>query len=180
MKRLFLYKLFQTSKKWFFVCVFFMIVYLFFFLKKMDTVFNPYNGMFAYNTKKQSITSTTAFKVNNKIVEYTKYLWWKKDFCENTETNYPKYIINNKTVLMDDYIIQKNISLKSKIFLKKRLTPDSSITKNWALWYCKFRGIDNNENAKLEFVRYDFDFNNAMKLIDSVSLFTLNAKYDIK
>ena len=52
-------------------------------MKKMDTVFTPYNGMFAFVNNKPDQTSTIAMKLDGKAIVYTNKLWWKKDFFEH-------------------------------------------------------------------------------------------------
>ena len=117
MKRFFLYKLFKSSKPWFIFCVLFILLYFFFFIKKMDSVFTPYNGMFAFVKTKPYKTTTIAVKLDNRLIYYTKNLWWKKDFFENSIAFYSSYVVNNKQVFLNDYIKQKSLSIGQKASL---------------------------------------------------------------
>ena len=174
MKRLFLYKLFKASKPWFNFCVLFTVLYLFFFLKKVDTVFTPYNGMFAFVKMKPYKTSTIAIKINNTIVPYSSNFWWKKDFFENSITLYSKYILNGKHVALTEYLKQKPFSILQKDFLIKRLTPDSVGVQSFPRWLLLYAEKNIPYNSTVEFIQYDFNFsNNKLHLADSISLFKI-------
>ena len=174
MKRFFLYKLFTVSKPWFIFCLFFVLLYFFFFVKKMDSVFTPYNGMFAFVNSDPNKTSTIAIKLNNKLVPYTNNLWWKKDFFENSFAFYSKYILNNKEVLLNNYIKQRSFSISKKEFLYKRLTPDSLKVKAYPLWLIQYADQKPIGNSILEFIKYDFNLlEGNLFLKDSTSLFKI-------
>lgn len=174
MKRTFLYKLFKSSKPWFIFCVLFIFLYFFFVTKKMDSVFTPYNGMFAFVNTKPYKTSTIAVKLDNRLMRYTKNLWWKKDFFENSIAFYSRYIVNYKQVPLNDYIKQKPFSIGQKEFLYKRLLPDSIDVKLFPGWLIHYAGESASENSILEFVKYEFSFlNNKLILTDSTTLFKI-------
>ena len=174
MKSFFLYRLFIVSKLWFVFCIFFILSYLLFFLKKMDSVFTPYNGMFAYVNAAPNKTSTIAIKLDDSLISYTHNLWWRKDFLENSIIIYSRYILHNKQVFLNDYINQKPFSSSQKEFLHKRLTPDSLKVKSYSNWLVTFLGQNPNNNSTLEFVKYDFNFmDEKLFLADSTSLFKI-------
>ena len=172
MKRFFLYRLFKESKAWFIFSILFLVLYLFFFMKKMDTVFTPYNGMFAFVNNKPDQTSTIAMKLDGKAIVYTNKLWWKKDFFENTIAFYSRYMLNAKKVALNDYIQQKPFSESQKEFLSNRLTPDSFLIKSYASWLLNFADEKVQKNSTIEIIKYDFEFlDNKLLLKDSISLF---------
>lgn len=174
MKRFFLYKLFKSSKPWFIFCVLFVLLYFFFFIKKIDSVFTPYNGMFAFVKTTPNKTTTIAVKLDNRLIPYTKNLWWKKDFFENSIAFYSRYIGNNKQVPLNDYIRQKPYSIGQKEFLYKRLIPDSVDIKFFPGWFIHYAGESASKNSILAFVKYEFSFsNNKLLLTDSTTLFKI-------
>ena len=140
----------------------------------MDSVFTPYNGMFAFVNDKPYKTTTIAIKLDNKLVPYSKYLWWKKDFFENSIAFYSRYILNAKQVALNNYIKQKPFSDPQKEFLYKRLTPDSVLVKSFPRWLEHYAGRDGTAHETMEFVKYDFNFlDSNLLLIDSTSLFKI-------
>ena len=174
MKSFFLYKLFKYSKPWFIFSIFFILFYLFFFMKKMDSVFTPYNGMFAFVNTKPNKTTTIAIKLDNKLVPYSNYWWWKKDFLENSIAFYSRYVLNAKQVALKDYIKQKPFSNYQKEFLYKRLMPDSVLSKSFPDWLLHYTNQYKTDNSILEFVKYDFNFSDSKLLLtDSTSLFKI-------
>jgi hypothetical protein len=175
MKRFFLYRLFTSAKPWFVFCILFILLYGFFFLKKMDTVFTPYNGMFAFVNAKADKTSTVAIKLNNTIVPYTTNLWWKKDFFENAIAFYSRFMLNGKQVPLNDYIKQKPLSAAQKQFLNKRLTPDSVAVRSFTRRLLLFANKKTTNSTTLEFVKYEFTFSDhRLLLTDSTSLLKIN------
>ena len=140
----------------------------------MDSVFTPYNGMFAFVNTKPYTTTTIAVKLDSRLIHYTKNPWWEKDFFENSIAFYSRYIVNNKQVFLNDYIKQKPFSMSQKEFLYKRLIPDSMNAKFYPMWLMHFSGEDVSENSILEFVQYKFSFlNNKLLLTDSTTLFKI-------
>ena len=140
----------------------------------MDSVFTPYNGMFAFINKNTYKTSTIAVKLNNTFVPYSNNLWWKKDFFENSISLYSRYIINSKQVGLFQYINRKSLNTAQKEFLFKRLTPDRCKVKIFPSWLVNYAGQGQNDNSSLEFLKYDFIFlDNKMVLIDSTILFKI-------
>ena len=140
----------------------------------MDSVFTPYNGMFAFVKTKPYKTTTIAVKLDNRLICYTKNLWWKKDFFENSIAFYSRYVLNNKQVFLNDYIKQKSFSIGQKEFLYKRLIPDSIEVKLFPGWLIHYAGEDTSKNSILEFVKYEFSFlNKKLLLTDSITLFKI-------
>jgi|GEM_PF-3292690 len=140
----------------------------------MDSVFTPYNGMFAFVKTKPYKTTTIAVKLDNRLIYYTKNLWWKKDFFENSIAFYSSYVVNNKQVFLNDYIKQKSFSIGQKEFLYKRLIPDSIDVKLFPAWLIHYAGEDASKNSILEFVKYEFSFlNKKLLLTDSTILFKI-------
>ncbi len=175
MKRFFLYRLYVAAKPWFIFCILFILLYGFFFLKKMDTVFTPYNGMFAFVNARADKTNTVAIKLNNTLVPYTTNLWWKKDFFENTIAFYSRYMLNGKQVSIKDYIKQKPLNAAQKEFLYKRLTPDSVTVRSFTRSLLRFANKNITDSTTLEFLKYEFTFSNHQLLLtDSTSLFKIN------
>ncbi|MFN0081806.1 MAG: hypothetical protein ACKVOM_04750 [Ferruginibacter sp.] len=175
MKRFFLYRLFAATKPWFIFCILFILLYSFFFFKKMDTVFTPYNGMFAFVNAKADRTSTVAIKLNNTLVPYTGNLWWKKDFFENVIAFYSRYLLNGKQVPLHNYIKQKPLSAAQKEFLNKRLTPDSAAVKSFTRKLLRFANKNVTDGTTLEFIKYDFTFSDhRLLLTDSTSILKIN------
>lgn len=143
-------------------------------MKKMDSVFTPYNGMFAFVNTKPNKTTTIAIKLDNKLVPYSNYLWWKKDFLENAIAFYSRYVLNARQVALKEYIKQKPFSNYQKEFLYKRLTPDSVLVKSFPRWLEDYVGKERNNYSMMEFVKYDFDFSDSKLLLtDSTSLFKI-------
>ena len=153
-----------------FICPFIF----FFFIKKIDSVFTPYYYIFSFVKTASNKTCTIAVKSNNKLLPYTKNLWWEKDFFENSIAFFSRYVANNKQVSLNDYIRQKPNGIGQEEFYYKRLIPDSVDVKFFLGWFIHYAGEKVSENSILEFVKYEFSFlNKKLLLTDSTALFKI-------
>ena len=97
MSSTFLYKLLKHSK-WAFVCVIlYIVLYVVLMFKKMDTAMFPYNNM--YSEPQHAQTTCCYLKINGKRINYTQFIYWKKDFLEQSVTKYADYVYHNKIII---------------------------------------------------------------------------------
>ena len=175
MKHLFLYRLFQHSKTAFAFIILFVIGYTIVFTKKMDMLFYPYNSMFSIDFTKDYTATTYAVRINGDPVKITDRLYWKKDFLEESITNYCKYLQYQRNVFLDDYLHTKIADSSTRSFFLQRLTPERKAAKKWPYWYCSFAGYAVPQNATIALMKYTFSFSEGKALItNSASIYQTN------
>ena len=168
MKKIFLYRLFKESKKFFGFAIIFIAGYAIVFCKQMDMLVFPINSMFSNNTAKDFSTITYAVKLNGNIVKITEDPYLKKDFSENSSQVFSKWITADGKDLMTG-LLEKRIkdSSKRKIFLSK-LTPALNTTQTWPVWFLKFHNLKIEKGDNIEIWKYKFKFEkNQFQLSDS-------------
>ena len=179
MNSFFLYRLYKHSKFTFVFAIIFIVVYSICISKKMDMLVFPYNNMFS-NTNYTNKTATTYFvKVNDKIMPYTHFMYWKKDFSEQALYNYACYIKNNNINYLESYIDQKISNKNKSKWLNGKLVPDSFSFTQWASWYASFTNNSILQNQKLELVEYKINFTKNIPFIVDSSTITSTIKSTI-
>lgn len=173
MNSFFLYRLYKHSKFAFVFVISFIAIYIICISKKMDMMFFPYNNMFS-NTITSNKTVTTYFlKVNDKKIPYTHFMYWKKDFSEETLTNYASYIKNNNSNYLESYIDQKLSDKNKSKWLKDKLSPKTISFFQWASWYASFANSSILQNQKFELVEYNIKFTENMpSIVDSSIIYS--------
>lgn len=136
----------------------------------MDTVFSPYNSMFAIDFTRQFNASTYLLKVNGQQVKYTHQPYWKKDFLEESLSNYSKFKLNDNMLFMDIYLNARISNDKAKKALSKRLIPNPDDTNKWLAWYVQFAGYTIPSGATIELWQYDLTFFNNKAIVKDSSI----------
>jgi hypothetical protein len=135
-----------------------MMVYITLFYKKMDMMPFPYNNMFSQQN--QETTHTTYFvKLNGKLIPYTSFMYWKKDFIEQAGYKYHEYIGLQQKNYLANYIAVKPWSPSTKALLEQRLTPSKLDFPTWVKWYTTFANAAIPKHAQFELVAYSAKFN---------------------
>lgn len=172
MQRLFLYRLYHHSRIAFLLVVVFVVFYAILFFKKMDMVLFPYNNMFSLSSDNKKTVITYRIKINQKPVNYTKRLYWKKDFLETSLSKYVIYHGNGNKVLLHEYLYQKNLPDNLKFILEERLTPHAA--GSWPVWYANFAGWKTSPNESVEIYQYSIDFNGLSPVVtDSLTVYKI-------
>ncbi len=177
MNSTFLYKLFNHSK-WAFVCVMvFIVTYFVCMYKKMDMVIFPYNSM--YSSIQETEIACYYLKMNGQRVHYSKFMYWKKDFLEQSITKYAGYVIQNKNNYLNYYINEKVKNKNQHIIIQNALTPGKVDFKGWAKWFATFAGIKVNTHDNFELVKYNVQIKNSkLSILDSTILCSTKTKND--
>ena len=163
MSSTFLHKLLKHSKWAFAVVILYIVIYFVCLYKKMDMAMFPYNNM--YSNSQNVEISCFYLKLNGQRINFTHFMYWKKDFLEQSLTKYADYIKQNQKNYLSIYIDQKikNKQLNSNI--KKGLTPKVVDFKSWATWYANYAGIKVNPNDHFELVNYNVEVKNGVTTI---------------
>ncbi len=176
MRTLFLHKLFKYSKTGFAFVLMFILCYVVFFSKKIDTTFFPYNSMFTIDFNKNHRTVVYAVKIDGTPVKITHQPYWKKDFLEESLINYCKYKKNNDTGFVENYLYSKISNKRDRAFLLERLTPGKAGPNQWLPWYIKFAGYPVHAKSMIELVQYEIIYeSNVAILKDSASVYKTSA-----
>lgn len=171
MRQLFLYKVFQYSKIWFVFIVVFLVCYSILFYKKMDTVFFPYNNMFAIDFTKDNSSSVIRLRLDGIPVKISDKPYWKKDFLEESLINYTRYKKQGDEVFMEKYLRQTIHKEAARNFLIERLCPDKKTAATWLRWYLQFAGYEIQSYSEAELIQYNLNFEGHKLVIkDSVSI----------
>lgn len=171
MKRLYLYRLYRFSKLGFMLVVCFIAMYIFFFSKKMDAVFFPYNSMFSVTFHPSAATTTYAVAINNKRIVFTGNVYWKKDFLEESLINYSKYKTNGNRLFMHEFLEAKKIEHASSRFPYRNLLPVEKGAP-WLQWYVVFAGYTVRPGDELSILAYKLRFaDQQVQVTDSMLLF---------
>jgi len=157
MQHTFLARLFRHSKISFAFVIVFIIAYAFFFTKQMDMVLFSYNGMFA-SVGKPKNTYVYGVKLDDKLLETTTFLWWKKDFLESGISAYARYIKAGENTYLDNYLNQKIESPKHRRALLEALTPGKIAPEVWAKQQIIFLGRKPKAGQTVEIVQYQLKF----------------------
>ena len=137
----------------------------------MDMAMFPYNYM--YSNSQNVETSCYYLKLNRQRIHYTHFMYWKKDFLEQSVTKYAGYVNQNQHNYLNIYIDEKikNKQLNSNI--EKALTPIVVDFKTWATWYASYAGIKVQPNDHFELVKYNVEIENGMAaILDSNVLYS--------
>ncbi|MBS1741596.1 MAG: hypothetical protein JST81_01065 [Bacteroidetes bacterium] len=176
MKHTFLYKLYTTSRYWFVTILLFIAVYLLFFTKKMDAALFPYNNMFAIDFTGNYSAKAYLLKIDGTPVVTTSYLYWKKDFLEETLANYARYKKDNDNVYMSYYLENTFHDGKLRQLLTEKLTPEKAAMASWLKWYAGFTGATFHSKSILEVYEYSLECSsNQMIIKDSSVVFKTSA-----
>jgi hypothetical protein len=177
MSSTFLNKLFKHSK-WAFVCaILYMVAYFTCIFKKMDMAIFPYNNM--YSNAQTIETPCYYLKMNNQRISYTHFMYWKKDFLEQSVTKYAGYVNQNQHNYLNIYIDEKIKYTKQNSVLKKALTPGEIDFKSWSTWYATYAGIKVQPNDNFELVKYNVEIkNDVVAILDSNVLCSTKTKKD--
>jgi len=152
------YRLFKHSKLAFIFVGCFVLVYIVLFYKKMDMMPFPYNNMFSQQN--QETTHTTYFvKLNGKIIPYTSFMYWKKDFLEQSGYKYQEYIGLQQKNYLSNYIAAKSWSPSIKERLEARLCPSKMDFSTWVKWYSTYANATIPKHAQFELVAFTAKFN---------------------
>lgn len=152
------YRLFKHSKLAFIFVGCFVLVYMVLFYKKMDMMPFPYNNMFSQQN--QETTHTTYFvKLNGKIIPYTSFMYWKKDFLEQSGYKYQEYIGLQQKNYLSNYIAAKSWSPSIKERLEARLCPSKLDFSTWVKWYSTYANATIPKHAQFELVAFTAKFN---------------------
>jgi hypothetical protein len=173
----FLYKLLKQSKWAFAGLVLYVAVYFTCMYKKMDMAFFPYNNMYS-NTRTNELTCYY-LKINNQRISYTHFMYWKKDFLEQSVTKYADYLNYHQNNYLSVYINEKVKNKNQNAVLKNALTPGKVDFKNWANWYATYAGMNVQPNDDFELVKYKLQIKNGLSsILDSIILCSTKTEND--
>ena len=177
MSSTFLYKLLKHSKWAFAVVILYMVIYFVCLYKKMDMAMFPYNNM--YSNSQNPETTCCYLKINGQRINYTHFMYWKKDFLEQSVTKYADYVSQNKNNYLNIYIDEKVKNDFKNSSIKKALTPGVVEFKSWAIWYASYAGIKVQPNDLFELIQYKVGIENGMgAFIDSNVLCSTKTQND--
>ena len=177
MSSTFLHKLLKHSKWAFAVVILYMVIYFVCLYKKMDMAMFPYNNMYSNSQKVE--TSCFYLKLNGQRIHYTHFMYWKKDFLEQSVTKYAVYINQNQNNYLSIYIDEKIKNKQQNLYIKKALTPNVVDFKTWATWYASYAGIKVNPNDHFELVKYNVEVKNGvLAILDSNILCSTKTQND--
>ena len=123
----------------------------------------PYNNM--YSDSQNVETSCYYLKLNGQRIHYTQFMYWKKDFLEQSVTKYAGYVNQNQYNYLNMYIDEKIKNKKQNSNIKKALTPNLVDFKTWATWYATYAGIKVQPNDYFELVKYKVEIENGMAAV---------------
>ena len=129
----------------------------------MDMAMFPYNNM--YSNSQNVETSCYYLKLNGQRIHYTHFMYWKKDFLEQSVTKYADYLIQNKCNYLNIYIDEKIRNKQQNSIIKKAFTPGEVDFKTWATWYASYTGIKVQANDHFELVKYKVGIENGIVAI---------------
>lgn len=177
MSSTFLYKLLKHSKWAFAVVILYMVIYFVCLYKKMDMAMFPFNNM--YSNSQNAETSCYYLKLNGQRIHYTHFMYWKKDFLEQSVTKYAGYVNQNQHDYLNMYIDEKIKNKQQNSNIKKALTPNVVDFKTWSTWYANYAGIKVNPNDHFELVKYNVEIKNGMAaVLDSNTLCSTKTQND--
>ena len=163
MNSTFLYKLFKHNKWAFAVVIVYMAIYFVCVYKKMDMTLFPYNNM--YSNTQHSESTCCYLKINGQRINYTQFMYWKKDFLEQSVTKYADYVNQNQHNYLNIYIDEKVKNKHRNSIIKKGLTPGVVDFKSWARWYATYAGVKVQPNDNFELVKYNVEIENGMAAV---------------
>ena len=163
MNSIFLYKIFKHSKWAFAVVILYIVIYFVCLYKKMDMAMFPYNNMYS-NIQTNELTCYY-LKINDQRIAYSHFMYWKKDFLEQSVTKYADYISQNKNNYLNNYIDEKIKNKQQNSNIKKALTPNVVDFKTWATWYASYARIQVQPNDYFELVKYKVEIENGMAVV---------------
>lgn len=170
-KKLFIYKLYSHSRPAFIFVAAFLLLYAFFFFKKMDMTFFAYNSMFVSKLPARQ-TSAYALKVNDRIVPISGKLWWRKDFLESSLNGFSAFLQNERSTYLRQFLTTRIKNPVSKQFFLSRLTPQDADAADFISHYAAVAGIRLQPADKIEIVEYTLQFSsNAVERTDSGTIY---------
>jgi len=173
----FLYKILKQSKWAFAGLVLYVAVYFTCMFKKMDMAFFPYNNMYS-NTRTNELTCYY-LKINNQRISYSHFMYWKKDFLEQSVFKYADYVNHHQNNYLSVYINEKVKNKNQNAVLKNALTPSKVDFKSWANWYATYAGMNLQPNDDFELVKYKLQIKNGLSsILDSIILCSTKTKND--
>jgi hypothetical protein len=129
----------------------------------MDMAMFPYNNM--YSNSQNVETSCFYLKLNGQRINYTHFMYWKKDFLEQSVTKYAGYVNQNQRNYLNMYIDEKVKNKQQNANIKKALIPGEVDFQSWATWYANYAGIKVNPNDHFELVNYNVEVKNGLSAI---------------
>ena len=139
----------------------------------MDMLMFPYNRMFATVPATEKKAATYAVLLNGERIPFTKQLYWRKDFLEQSPAKYAAYLQRGGHNFLEMYFTQKKLSetqmqkLEGKLFISKQMG------EAWAVWYCRFAGYNPRTGDLIELKKYGLDFRGGHPVItDSTVIYT--------
>ncbi len=170
-RKTFIYRLFDHSRTAFAIVVCFLVIYAFFFLKKMDMTIFAYNSMFVSEISGKH-TDAYALKINDKLLPISEKLWWKKDFLESSLIGFSVFLENEKKTYLQQYIVNKISDSTQKQYLLDRLTSYMVDPILFISNYARQAGYPLQTRDKLEIVKYRIQYSkNKVKKLDSTTIF---------
>lgn len=143
----------------------------------MDMAIFPYNSM--YSNSQRAESSCFYLKINGQRIHYTHFMYWKKDFLEQSVTKFAGYVNQNQQNYLNIYINEKIKNTKQNTIIKKALTPGEIDFKSWATWYATYAGIKVQSNDNFELVKYNVEIkNDVVAILDSNVLCSTKTKND--
>jgi len=137
----------------------------------------PYNNM--YSNSQNVETSCYYLKLNGQRINYTHFMYWKKDFLEQSVTKYADYVNQNQNNYLNIYINEKIKNDKLHAKFKKALTPREVDFKSWAIWYATYAGFNVQPNDDFELVKYKLQIKNGLSsILDSIILCSTKTEND--
>ena len=132
-----------------------------------------------YSNESIKTTGCTYLKLNGQRINYTHFMYWKKDFLEQSVTKYADYVNQNQNNYLNIYINEKIKNDKLHAKFKKALTPGEVDFKRWAIWYATYAGLKVQPNDDFELLNYKIQFKNGKSsILDSNILCSTKTKKD--
>lgn len=175
MNSFFFYKLFRHSKFAFLCVIIFVVAYLISFSKKMDMALFPYNNM--YSSVQSKNIKCYYLKINGHRIHYTHFMYWKKDFLEQSITKYASYVKENHKNYLNIFIGEKIKSDHLKSATESVLSPGNVDFKNWSNWIVSYANYKADTGDYFELIEYKLIIKNGIPVVsDSLILVSTKIK----
>ncbi len=170
----FIIRLYHHSRFAFVIVALYLILYAFFFIKKMDMVVFPYNSMFAIDFSDNNTSETYQLKIDGKAVRFTNKWWWKKDFMETSLKRYA--LLLHDTPYIEKYIAYAYANKSYRELFLNQLKPSTTDKSKWLFWYAKFGNVNLKKGQVFSIWQYRLHFEKEIISIDSSLIFTQSFK----
>ena len=170
---MFLTRVYKKNKIAFYCILLFILLYSVSIKKGFDMVPFRYNGMYSFKPPVVDTVSFILFKVNDVPVDYTRFLYWKKDLTEmSLQTFYSFSKLNNEDSF-GKWLRGKIPNSPVKEYCISHLSNTKEAILHYPEWLYHFltnKIFDPANHPDLKIVRYHAVFENGNLIIKDSSM----------